>query len=160
MMGIEGKVLQNDYPRSTSASKTSLAANTIHHILSIQNPIVRSNVLNAKEVNPLDLTVGTQLGGGVAPVEVMLFLDPTPSTGTHVFTQMPQSALAKSTSTITFSDTVNTPVASFIVAANGNQQIDLSHYRAIIPAGGILSIGVRCTETIDSIVTAIVWVAD
>jgi hypothetical protein len=160
MMGIEGKVVQNDYPRSTSASKSSLAANTIHHVLSVQNPIVRSNVLNAKEVNPLDLTVGTKFSGATASVEVMLFLDPTPSTGNYIFAQMPQSALAKSTSTMTFSDTVNTPVASFICAANDNQQIDLSHYRTIIPAGGILSVGVRCTETIDSIVAALVWVAD
>ena len=160
MMGIEGKVIQNDYPRSTSTSKTSLAANTIHHILSIQNPIVRSNVLNAKEVNLLDLTVGTKSAGNTAAVEVMIFLDPTPSTGNYVFTQMPQSALAKSTSTMTFSDTVNTPVASFICAANGNQQIDLSHYRAVLSAGSIVSVGVRCTETIDSIASAIVWVAD
>lgn len=160
MMGIEGKVIQNDYPRSTSTSKTSLAANTIHHILSIQNPIVRSNVLNAKEVNLLDLTVGTKSTGNTAAVEVMIFLDPTPSTGNYVFTQMPQSALAKSTSTMTFSDTVNTPVASFICAANGNQQIDLSHYRAVLSAGSIVSVGVRCTETIDSIASAIVWVAD
>lgn len=160
MMGIEGKIIQNDYPRSTSSAKTNLAANTIHHILSIQNPIVRSNVLNAKEVNLLDLTVATQLAGNIAPVEVMLFLDPTPSTGNYVFTQMPQSALAKSTSTMTFSDTVNTPVASFIVAATGNQQIDLSHYRAIISAGSIASVAVRSTQTIDDISAAIVWVAD
>lgn len=160
MMGVEGKIIQNDYPRSTSASKTSLAANTLHHLLSIQNPIVRSNVLNAKEVNPLDLTVGTKSAGNTAAVEVLLFLDPTPSTGNYIFTQMPQSALAKSTSTMTFSDTVNTPVVSFVVAANGNQQIDLSHYRAILPAGSILSVAVRSTETIDSIVGALVWVAD
>ena len=160
MMGIEGKVVQNDFPRSASSAKTNLAANTIHHMLSIQNPIVRSNVLNAKEVNLLDLTVAAQLGGGVAPVEVMIFLDATPSTGNYVFTQMPQSALAKSTSTMTFSDTVNTPVASFIVSATGNQQIDLSHYRAIISAGSIASVAVRSTQTIDDISAAIVWVAD
>jgi hypothetical protein len=160
MLGIEGKIVQNDYPRSASSAKENLASNTIHHMLSIQNPIVRSNVLNAKEVNLLDLTVAAQLGGGVAPVEVMIFLDPTPSTGNYVFTQMPQSALSKSTSTMTFSDTVNTPVASFIVAATGNQQIDLSHYRAIISAGSIASVAVRSTQTIDDISAAIVWVAD
>jgi len=160
MMGVEGKIIQNDYPRSTSASKSSLAANTLHHLLSIQNPIVRSNVLNAKEVNPMDLTVGTKSAGNTAAVEVLLFLDPTPSTGNYVFTQMPQSALSKSTSTMTFSDTVNTPIASFIVAANGNQQIDLSHYRAVIPAGSILSVAVRSAEPIDSIAGALVWVAD
>jgi len=160
MMGIEGKVVQNDYPRSTSASKTSLAANTLHHILSISNPIVRGNVLNAKEVNPLDLTVSTKFSGTTAAVEVLLFLDPTPSSGTHSFNSLPESALAKSTSTMTFSDTVNTPVASFTVSANGSQQIDLSNYRAVVDPGSILSIALRSTETIDSVVASIVWVAD
>lgn len=160
MMGIEGKITQNDYPRSAPANKSNLSANTLHHLISIENPIVRGNVLNAKEVNPQDFSVATKSGGTTAPVEVLLFLDATPQSGTHIFKSLPESAISICTDALTFSDTVNTPIISFTVAPSGNQQFDLRPYRAIIPPGSKLSIAVRSTQVIDNITAAIVWIAD
>jgi len=167
MMGaIEGDIRQNELNRSTSVSKTTLAQNTLHHLLTIRNPYVTNGksgalngnyILNAKEIILKDISIGTQ---GNDPGIVHIFFEPTSFTGTHNYTSQPKDNGMISTVDGTFNKAVDTAICRFVTAINGEAQYKLSDFRVTIPPGSNISIGIESTAQISRVSMALVFSED
>lgn len=153
----EGFTTKNDYTRSFSNAKSSLASGTIHQLFSIRNPITDNKIINTREIIIQDLSVAHQ---GNDPLEVLFFLNANLATGTQTYVELPEAIPTVSTTTGTFTTTNNTPIASFVAGINGYQQYDLEPYRVTVAAGDTVTVAVRSGQSISQIAAAIVWIAD
>ena len=154
---VEGVLTRNNYTRSYSLQKSSLASNTVHHIFSMKNPLVYNGSLNTKEIVIQDVSIATQ---GNDPVQVYVFFNAALATGNHIYNRLPEAAAVISTETGTINLANYTAVASFIVGLNGSQQYDLTPYRIVIPAGQTVTLAVRSGQSISQLSAAMVWLAD
>ena len=163
MGGIEGLVEQASRAHSASSVNTgNRSADTIHHVLTISNPIIattngNSNVINTREIIIKDISFSFQ---GNDPVVVYVFVDPTPATGTHDFIAMPNTPTLQCNVAMTFSVTTDNPVATFVLPTNGTQQFDMSPYRLTVPPGSKMSIAFSSTSVVSRTAIATVWVED
>lgn len=163
---IEGTIHLNELTRSWSASKTSLAQNVIHHLLTIKNSVVTNGlaganngnyVINAKEAIVKSLSVSTQ---SADPVQVMLYFEPVSFSAQHEYYAIPYCNEVHSVITGTFDATLDTPIYTGLCGINGTVNIDLSAYRITVPPGSWLSIAVRGTNGISACAAALVWSED
>lgn len=163
---VEGTIHQNELTRSWSASKSSLAQNVTHHIMTIKNSVVTNGlananngnyVLNTKEAIIKSLSVSVQ---ATDPSQVFLFFDPSSFSGTHLYYNIPYCNEVHSVATGTLNTAVDTPVYTGLNAINGTVNIDLSPYRITIPPGSQVSIAVRSTNGITQCTVAMVWSED
>jgi len=167
MMGaIEGEIKQNELNRSTSVNKTSLAQNTLHHLLTLRNPYVTNGqsgalngnyVLNAKEVILKDISIGTQ---NTDPAILYVFFSPTSFTGIHTYTSQPKDNVMVSTADGTLDDTVDTPICQFVTAINGQSAYPMRDFRVVIPPGSTISFGIKSTSNINRAAFAVVFSED
>jgi len=166
MAAIEGTIFQNELNRSTSTSKTSLAQNTLHHLLSLRNPYVTNGaanalngtyVLNAKECILKNISVATQ---GNDPGIIYIFYEPVSFSGTHLYFSQPKDNEMICTETGTLNATTDTAITRFVTAINGQASYDLSPYRIAIPPGSFISVGIQSTAQISRISLALVFSED
>jgi hypothetical protein len=163
---VEGTIFQNELTRSHSASKSSLAQNVTHHMMTIKNSVVTNGlaganngnyVLNTKEAIIKSLSVSVQ---ATDPSQVFLFFDPTSFSSTHLYFNIPNCNEVYSDATGTLNTAVDTPVYTGLLAINGTVNIDLSPYRITIPPGSQVSIAIRSTNGITQATVALVWSED
>jgi hypothetical protein len=163
---VEGTIFQNELTRSHSTSKSSLAQNVTHHMMTIKNSVVTNGlaganngnyVLNTKEAIIKSLSVSVQ---ATDPSQVFLFFDPTSFSSTHMYFNIPNCNEVYSDATGTLNTAVDTPVYTGLLAINGTVNIDLSPYRITIPPGSQASIAVRSTNGITRATVALVWSED
>lgn len=166
MAAIEGTIWQNELTRSYSTSKSSLAQNTTHHLMTIKNSVVTNGlaganngnyVINVKEAILKSLSVSVQ---STDPSIVYLFFDPSSFSSTHTYLNIPYCNQVHSTATGTLDTSVDTAVYTGLLSINGTINIDLSAYRITIPAGSQISIAVRSTNSISQCSCALVWSED
>jgi hypothetical protein len=166
MAAIEGTIFQNELNRSTSISKTTLAQNQLHHLLTVRNPFVTNGkagalngnyVLNAKELILKDISIAMQ---GNDPGIVYMFYEPTSFTGTHTYLSQPKDNAMVSTADGTMDETVDTAVCRFVTAINGEAQYKLSDFRIAIPSGSYISIALKSTSQISRVSVALVFSED
>jgi hypothetical protein len=105
---IEGTIFQNELTRSYSTSKTGLAQNQVHHLLTIKNSVVTNGlaganngnyVINTKEAIIKDLSVSVQ---STDPSRVFLFFEPTSLSVPHLYNLIPRCNEVHSEVTGTF----------------------------------------------------------
>lgn len=163
---IEGTIHLNELTRSWSTSKTGLAKDIVHHMMTIKNSVVTNGlaganngnyVLNAKEAIVKSLSVSVQ---SADPVQVFLLFEPAGFTGSHEYYIIPYCNQVHSVVTGTFDLSLATPVYTCICGINGTINIDLSAYRITIPPGSWLSIAIKGTNTISASAAALVWSED
>ena len=163
---IEGTIHLNELTRSWSTSKTGLAKDLVHHIMTIKNSVVTNGlaganngnyIINAKEAIVKSLSVSAQ---STDPVQVYLYFEPAGFSAQHEYYIIPYCNQVHSVVTGTFDPTLATPVYTGLVAINGTINIDLSAYRITIPPGSWLSIAVKSTNSISPCVAALVWSED
>ena len=163
---VEGTIFQNELTRSWSTSKSSLAQNVTHHMMTIKNAVVTNGlananngnyILNTKEAIIKSLSVSVQ---STDPSQVFLFFDPTSFSSTHLYYNIPYCNEVHSVVTGTLDTTVDTPIYTGLNAINGTVNIDLSPYRITIPPGSQVSIAVRSTNAISQCTVALVWSED
>ena len=150
----EGEILDVTYPASVSSSKSSLANNTWHHVLTVRNPLVFANKVNLKNVIVERTSLAFQ---GNDPLELALILDGTPSTSL-IFNKVDATNTIScyySTTTATFTNPITR--CTTIVNINGSVNLDIRDLNITIPPQGNLSIAVRSTQSISKITTALVW---
>lgn len=166
MSAIEGDIRQNELNRSTSTNKTTLAQNTLHHLLTIRNPYVTNGqagalngnyILNAKEIILKDVSVGTQ---GNDPGIVYLFFEPTSFSANQSYYSQPKDNGMVSTVDGTFNPTIDTAICQFVTAINGEAQYKLSDFRITIPPGSWVSFGIKSTAQISRAAIAVVFSED
>lgn len=163
---IEGTIFQNELTRSWSTSKSSLAQNVTHHMMTIKNSVVTNGVaganngnyvLNTKEAIIKSLSVSVQ---ATDPSQVFLFFEPTSFSSSHAYFNIPSCNEVHSVTTGTLDYNVDTPIYTGLIAINGTINIDLSPYRITIPPGSQVSIAVRSTNGITQCTAALVWSED
>lgn len=163
---IEGTIHQNELTRSYSTSKSGLAQNTTHHLLTVKNSVVTNGlaganngnyVLNTKEAIVKSLSFSCQ---STDPAQIFLFFEPTSFSSNHAYFNIPHCNEVESTVTGTLNTAVDTPIYTGLVAINGVINIDLSPYRITIPPGSQVSIACRSTNSITQCTAALVWSED
>jgi hypothetical protein len=163
---VEGTIHLNELTRSWSASKTNLAKDLTHHLISIKNSVVTNGlaganngnyVINAKEAIVKSLSVSVQ---STDPAAVYLFFEPKSFSSTYTYYNIPSCNEVHAVDTGTFDNTTDTPIYTGLIAINGTINVDLSAYRITIPPGSWLSIAVRSTNSISQVTTAMTWSED
>lgn len=166
MGAIEGDIRQNELNRSTSVVKTSLAQNTTHHLLTIRNPYVTNGksgalngnyVLNAKEIILKDLSIATQ---GNDPSIIYMFFQAASFSATHVFVSQPKDNGMVSIVDGTIDPTIDTAVARFVSALNGQASYPLRDFRVVIPPGTSISFAINSSAQISRCAFAVVFSED
>jgi hypothetical protein len=163
---VEGTIFLNELTRSWSASKSGLAQNVTHHLMSIKNSVVTNGlaganngnyVINAKEAIIKSLSVSVQ---STDPAAVYLFFEPRTFSSTYTYYQIPFCNETHAVDTGTFDTAQDTPIYTGLLSINGTINIDLSAYRITIPPGSWVSIAVRSTNSISQVTTALTWSED
>lgn len=167
MMGaIEGDIRQNELNRSTSVSKTTLAQNSIHHLLTLRNPYVTNGaanalngnfVLNTKEILLKDISVACQT---TDPALLYIFFEPSSFTGTHSYYSEPRNNGMISTADGTFTTTTDSAICQFVIGINAEAQYKLNEFRVAVPPGSFVSFAVSSTAQISKATMAIVFSED
>ena len=163
---IEGTIFLNELTRSKSTSKSNLARDLTHHVLTIKNSVITNGlaganngnyIINAKEAIVKSLSLSIQ---GQDPADVFLFFEPASLSVSHLYNNIPSCNEVFSVVTGTFNQAVDTPIYTGIVGINGTINVDLSSYRITIPPGSQLSIAVQSTNSLSRVDTALVWSED
>jgi hypothetical protein len=163
---VEGTIHLNELTRSWSTSKTGLAKDIVHHMMTIKNSVVTNGVaganngnyiINAKEAIVKSLSLSVQ---STDPVEVYLYFEPSSFSGSHEYYNIPYCNEVHSVVTGTFDRTVDTPIYTGFCGINGTINIDLSAYRITVPPGSWLSIAVKSTNSISPCIAGLVWSED
>lgn len=163
---IEGTIFQNELTRSYSTSKTGLAQNQVHHLLTIKNSVVTNGlaganngnyVINTKEAIIKDLSVSVQ---STDPSRVFLFFEPTSLSVPHLYNLIPHCNEVHSEVTGTFNLATDTPIYTGLIGINGTINVDLSAYRITIPPGSQVSIAITSTNSVSPATCALTWSED
>jgi hypothetical protein len=163
---VEGTIHQNELTRSYSASKSSLAQNVTHHMMTVKNSVVTNGlaganngnyVINVKEAILKSLSVSVQ---STDPAQVFLFFEPTTFSANYTYYNIPYCNEVRSTDVGTFDTAVDTPIYTGLLAINGTINIDLSAYRITVPPGSWVSVAIRSTNGITQATAALVWSED
>ena len=156
MLGaIEGLISPTDYPVAASVSRsTSIASDTLTHLLSIKGNITSNNKINARELIVKKLTCGATVTGG-APSLVYLYIEPT-YTSTPTFIKV-GNASAYSTTETTVS---GTPLAVFAIASGAPQTIDISDLRIALPPKTRLALAISSSGQINRVDAGITFIED
>ncbi len=163
---VEGTIFQNELTRAYGTSKSNLAQNQCHHLLTIRDSLVTNGlaganngiyVLNTKEAIVKSLSVSIQ---GQDPARIYLFFEPSSFSSTHLYQNIPRCNELQSTVTGTFNLAVDTPVYEALVGINGTINVDLSAYRLTVPPGSFVSIAIQSTGAMNPVSCALVWSED
>lgn len=163
---IEGTIFQNELTRGFGLSKSNLAQNQLHHLLTIKNSVVTNGladanngnyILNTKEAIVKSLSVSIQ---GQDPARIYLFFDPISFSSTHLYQNIARCNEVYSSATGTLNLTLDTPVYEAIVGINGTINVDLSAYRITVPPGSLVSIAIQSTGAMNPVSCALVWSED
>ena len=163
---IEGTIFQNELTRAYGTSKSNLAQNVCHHLLTIKNSPVTNGlaganngnyVLNTKEAIIKSLSVSIQ---GQDPARIYLFFEPTSLSVTQLYVNIPRCNEVRSTVTGSFNLNTDTPVYEAIVGINGTINVDLSAYRITVPPGSFISVAIESTGAMNPVSCSLVWSED
>ena len=163
---VEGTIFQNELTRSWSTSKSGLAQNVTHHMMSIKNSVVTNGlaganngnyVLNTKEAIIKSLSVSVQ---STDPSQVFLFFEPSSFSSTYTYFNIPYTNEVHAVDTGTFNTAVDTPIYTGLLAINGTVNIDLSAYRITVPPGSWVSIAIQSTNSMSQATVALTWSED
>ncbi len=163
---IEGTIFQNELTRAYGTSKSNLAQNQCHHLLTIRNSVITNGlaganngnyVLNTKEAIVKSLSVSIQ---GQDPARIYLFFEPSSFSSTQLYQNIPRCNELRSEATGTFNLAVDTPVYEALVGINGTINVDLSAYRLTVPPGSWVSIAIQSTGSMNPVSCALVWSED
>lgn len=163
---VEGTIHLNELTRSWFTSKSGLAQNVTHHMMTIKNSVVTNGlaganngnyVINAKEAILKSLSMSVQ---STDPSQVYLFFEPTSFSTTYTYFNIPYCNEVHATDTGTFNTALDTPIYTGLIAINGTINIDLSAYRITIPPGSWVSIALRSTNSVTQATAALTWSED
>ena len=157
LMANEGIISVNTYPKASYISRSSLGANTIHHLATVLNPITQNGKVNTREIILNELGIAFQ---GNDPLTLIGYLDATLATGTHQFNSQTDTITKASLVTGTFTLGANQPIVAFTLPINGSGQFDLSKYRLILSPGASFSLAVTSGQPISQISASLIGQAD
>lgn len=159
---VEGIQEITGYTNGGGTTRTGLAKDVFHHIMSIQNPYVNhnNNRLNLRSIRFMDLSVAAQ---STDPVEIYIFFNQNLATGNY-FNWASVSGIdglkryQESRTDAPFDVTADAPIIAFTSGLTGSgQQYDLLPYNLILPPGTHMSLVAKSTNSMSKLAIAGTW---
>jgi hypothetical protein len=155
LAAIEGDIVDNSYTTAvTSGTKSGLAQNVLHNVISVKNSAIYKDKINLREVKLKTFSVSSQNN---SPIELYFILNANLSV-TEEWTKIGDfSSVVKHANggTITLSN--EQPVVALIGGINGTNTFNLSDYHITLPPGQTLSIAVKSAQQIQEINAGLTW---
>jgi hypothetical protein len=159
---IEGEQNITSFTNGGATTKTGLAKDLYHHIMSIQNPYVNHNndKLNLRSIRFMDLSVSSQ---STDPVELYIFFngqlaDDATFDWASVSGIDGLKRYAESRVEAEFDVTGDAPIVALTTGLTGSgQQFDLLPYNLILPPGTHMSLVAKSTNSMSKLAIAGTW---
>ena len=160
--GIQGQIVQSGMSQGYySAISGNRAQDTVHHVLSIQNPFIRNGIINKSSLIIQDLTMSAQgndpsiifiIKNPVGTSDLLVF-NPVPTTNPFLFAQY-------SDTTVTENIALDMPSNIKTLGINSSAQFDLREYNLIINPGEHISVFFISTSVISRTACGMTWRVD
>ncbi len=160
--GIQGNIVQTSGSQAYyNTDSTNRSQNVVHHLLSIQNPVVRSNMVNKNSLIIQDLTVSAQgndpsvlfiVKNAVGTSDYLVF-NPLPGAGPFNFAQF---SISNVTETLSLDQINNIQT----LGVNSSNKFDLLPYNMILAPGDYVSVFLLSTSTISRTAVGMTWRVD
>lgn len=156
---VQGERIQTGGSQAYFSAQTgNKAQDTVHHLLSIQNPYVRNSSVNKSTLVIQDLTISTQgsdpsiiyvIKNAVGTSDYLVF-NPLPGASAYNFAQYSVSTVSENLS-LDILNNIQT------LGQNGNQKFDLAAYNLALAPGDWVSVFLSSTSTITRTAVGITW---
>ena len=159
---VQGAITQSGLSQGYFAlNSTNRSADTVHHLLSIQNPYIRNGVVNKSSLVVLDLTMSAQ---GNDPSIIYILKNPVGTSDLLVFNPLP-NANAYNFAQFSISDvegnlTIDSPANIQTVGINSSAQFDLRAYNLTINPGDYVSVFFQSSSIITRTAVGMTWKVD
>lgn len=160
--GIQGQIVQTGLSQGYfNLDSSNRGSNTVHHLLSIQNPYVRNGGVNKSSLIIQDLTMSAQ-GNDPSIIYViknskgtsdLLVFNPLPNADTYNFAQF-------SISSVTGNLSVDSPANIQTLGINSSAQFDLRAYNLTINPGDYVSVFFQSSSIISRTAVGMTWRVD
>ena len=159
---IEGSQEITGFTNGGAHTRTSLAKDVYHHIMSIQNPYVNheNNKLNLRSIRIMDLTVATQ---STDPVQFYIFFNQNLASGNY-FDWASVTGVdgikryQESRTAAPFDVTGDAPIIALTSGLTGSgSQFNLLPYNLIVPPGTHISLVAFSTNSMSKVTIAGTW---
>lgn len=162
MAGIQGIVNQTGMSQGYYSLNTSgFAKDTINHLISIQNPIIRNGLVNKSSLVIQDMTVSAQ---GNDPSIIFIVKNPVGTSNLLLFNPLPAADNTHfaqySTTTVTEDLTQDNPANIQTLGINSSSQFDLRSFNITLAPGDIISVFITSTNALTRTGVAITWRVD
>jgi len=155
MVAVEGNIVDNSWPTGAHVIKKSLAQDTVHGLMTLNNNMIHRNKINLRRVQLKTLTVAFQ---GNDPAVISLFLNGI-STNAHAFNKVADySCVSQATGTTSFTYNNEQPLAEFVIPINGSGDFDLESLGLVIPPNNRLNLAISSGQSISNIAAAVTWI--
>lgn len=162
MSGIQGIINQTGSSQGWfNIDSTTRAKDKVYHLMSIQNPFVRSNTVNKASLALQTLTISVQgndpsviyvVKNAIGLSDVLVFQS-LPNQTTHMFAQY-------SVSVVTENLNVDRVCNVQTLGINGNATFDLASYNLNIAAGETVSVFISSSNAINRTAIGLTWNVD
>lgn len=155
MGAIEGIAVPANTPNGAFTTKTSLSADTYHHLGTLENPVIANNAINTRPYYLESLSVAYT---GQDVLNVLLYKDVPLATGTHLFSSYPGIDAKASLVTGTVDITQDSPEAAYVLPINGSTIFDLSKIGMRVEPGERFTVAVFSGGNISEVSATVNWI--
>lgn len=160
--GIQGAITQTGLSQGYySSNSTNRSSNDIHHLISIQNPYIRSGKVNKSSLVIQNLTMSAQ---GNDPSVIFVIKNPVGTSDLLVFNPLPGADsyhfAQYSTSDVTANLSIDKPANIQTLGINSSAQFDLRAYNLTINPGDYISVFFVSTSIVTRTSVGITWLVD
>lgn len=163
MAGVEGIINQTGHSEGWyDINSTNRAKDTVWHLISVQNPYIRTNGLNTSQLIIQDLTVAAQ---GADPSVIYVVVNPVGLASPLVFAPIPGPANSRvfaqvSNSLIAETITLDNVANVQTLGINGNATFDLKPYNFSLAPGDMISVFISSSNAITRSSVGLSWRVD
>lgn len=163
MGAIEGIINQTGYSQGYyNLDSTTRNKDVVYHLLSIQNPLTRSGVVNTSQLIIQDLTVAAQ---GNDPCVIYIVVNAVGTSDKLIFQTIPGAAGVSnfaqySNSAVTENLALDRLANVQTLGINSSAQFDLKPYNFSLPAGDYISVFISSSNAINRTSVALTWKVD
>lgn len=163
MAGVEGIINQTGHSEGWyDINSTNRPKDLVHHLLSIQNPYIRTNGLNTSQLIIQDLTVAAQ---GADPSVIYVIVNPLGVSSPLVFAPIPGPATTRvfaqaSNSAVTETLSMDNVSNVQTLAINGSATFDLKPYNFSLAPGDMISVFISSSNAITRSSIGLSWRVD
>lgn len=166
MMGaIEGEIKTTRLPTAVlvaQAESPNLAADTLHHGLTLHNRLTYAGKLNTHELLIKDISVAFDTNPNGSPVEILLFsnFDSLPGPSVNLIVNDDNSAAFYNNVTATLTQGTNYPIYAFFATGGTPVSVNVENLRITVSPNEEITVAIRATDPISRKSIAFTFIED